>query len=108
MHTEVLSLSVCLATNSFSTSTTEYSSSNEERYRENRNHPKRNEAVRWPRREPEHRPLNNYCHAGPRYSTNESSLRYNSVSTRWSRPDITDKTLPQYLECYIIMWRGHS
>ena len=60
-------------------------SSLKERYRENINYPKRNETMRWPRREPEHRPINNYRHSGPRYSTNESSLRYNSVSTRWNR-----------------------
>ena len=57
----------------------QHSSLNEEPYRENRDLPKRNEAVRWPRHEPEHQPSNNYRQAGPRYSTNESSLRYNSV-----------------------------
>ena len=36
----------------------QHSSLNEERYRENRNHPKRNEVVRWPRRKHEHRPIN--------------------------------------------------
>ena len=84
----------------------QHSSLNEERYRENINHPKINETMRWPRREPEHRPINNYRHSGPRYSTNESSLRYISVSTRWNRPvgrrsQPYHKTLPQDLDCYM-------